>query len=70
MKALDVWLYTIDHTDCWRLVLNATNGIKDEYKTQETIKDSIVSKEKVDIAKWFAGKQVKVVSVNNRSYDW
>lgn len=70
MKALDVWLYTIEHTSCWRLVNNTTNGIKDEYKTQETIKESILSKEKVDIAKWYQGKQVKVISVSNRSYDW
>lgn len=70
MKALDVWLYTIEFTDCWQLVGNLTNGIKNEYKTTETIKESILSKEKVDIAKWYTGKKVQVISRNNRSYDW
>lgn len=70
MKALDVYLYTIAFSDAWQLVNNLTNGIKDEYKTKETIKDDILEREKLDIAKWFSGKDVKVVSRTNRSYDW
>jgi hypothetical protein len=70
MKALDIWLYTIEWHDCWRHVNNAVNGLVDEYKTQETIKDSILLKEKIDTAKWFSGKKVRVVSKTNRAYDW
>lgn len=70
MKALDIWLYTLEHTNAWRLVGNLTNGLVDEYKTQETIKDGIISKVKVDLVQWLAGKDVKVISKTNRAHDW
>lgn len=67
---LDVWLYTIQHDGRWRPVNNKHNGMKDEYKTKETIRDSILDKEKIDIAQWLGRKKVKVVNRTNRAHDW
>jgi hypothetical protein len=69
---LDVYLYTIQKDDKheWVLVNNPTNDIKEEYKTKHTLTDCIISKEKIDIVKWAAGKSIKVVDKKHAANNW
>lgn len=57
-KKYTIILYTIryDEKDGWRKVNNDQNGLDNEWKTTQTIKDNIVKVEKIDIEDWLKDK--------------
>jgi hypothetical protein len=63
LKQLELFLYTIRlaEEDGWQKNANEHNQIKTEWKTQATIDKNILNKEKVDLVKWLANKQVTLL---------
>lgn len=66
-----VYLYTIAYQpEVWVKVGNAHNGSTTEYKTKETIKDAILSKEQIDLKTWLSRKTLKIVPPGSISSRW
>jgi hypothetical protein len=70
LARLEIFLYTIEpiKEDGWIKVNNAVNGLETEYKTRNTIKESIVSREEVDLIEWLKGKDVHIALENQPAY--
>lgn len=63
LRKLQVFLYTIrgENSDEWLPNFNQQNGIENEYKTQNTIDESIVKTEQVDVNKVISNYRVEII---------
>lgn len=72
MGKFKLYIYTMPllEGDGWRLVNNLHNGMKNEYKTKQTIEGEHLVCESVDVKGWLEGKSI-ILKVNGKiSMNW
>lgn len=69
IEALTIYLYTLklNAADGWKRNSNKFNGLNSEWKTEQTIKESILSREQLDVGQWLRHRRLEFVLIKDPS---